>query len=63
MWTGIAIVFLIILSSFLLGIYLIVRQVGKSVSKVPKQVVKEVFSIVKDKISKSDETRISNTRH
>ena len=61
MWAAIAIGFLIILGLFLLGLYLIVRRVSKTVEKVPEQVVKEVFTIVKDKIKKSDETRISNT--
>jgi len=60
MWTTLAIIFLVILALFLLGVYLVIRKVANSVSKVPKQVVKEVFTIVKDKLSKpkSDETRV-----
>lgn len=63
MWTAIAIIFLIIIAAFLFAVYLVIRNVGKSVSKVPKQVVKEVFRIVKDKLSKtkSNGTGISNT--
>lgn len=41
---------------FLLGIYLLVRSVSKSVSKVPRQVVKEIFGLVKKKISKPKHT-------
>jgi F0F1-type ATP synthase membrane subunit a len=66
MWETIAIVFVLIIGAFLLGMYVIARRFGKIVSKsienVPEQVVKEVFTIVKDKINKSDETRIPNNR-
>ena len=58
MWTTIAIVFLVILAVFLLGIYLIFRKISNSVGKVPEQIVKEVFVIVKEKISKKDGTGI-----
>lgn len=61
MWTGIAIALVVIIALFLLGVFLILRRVSKSVEKVPEQVVKEVFTIVKDKITKKDETRVSDT--
>lgn len=63
MWTTIAIIFLVILALFFLGVWLVIRQVGKSVSKVPKQIVKEVFSIVKEKVlkPKENETGVSGT--
>lgn len=64
MWYAIAIAFLVIIALFLLGIYLIFRaasnKIGESVGKVPEQIVKETFSIIKDKLSKSNETRVSN---
>jgi predicted PurR-regulated permease PerM len=61
MWAAIAITFLVILGLFLLGLYLIIRKASKSVEKVPEQVVKEVFTIIKDKIKKVDETRVSDS--
>lgn len=61
MWVAIAITFLVIIGLFLLGLYLIIRKASKSVEKVPEQVVKEVFTIIKDKIKKIDETRVSDS--
>ena len=58
MWTTIAIIFVVIIAAFLLGIYLIFRKIGNTVGKVPEQIVKEVFVIVKEKISKKDGTGI-----
>ncbi len=67
MWATIAIIFIVVLAAFFLGIFFIARglarRVGDSVEKVPEQIVKETFTIIKDKIKKSDETRISNTGH
>lgn len=65
MWYAIAIAFLLITGLFLLGVFLIFRKVGNklsdSVGEVPGQIVKETFSIIKDKISKSNETRVSDS--
>lgn len=58
-WAIIAMVFVLIIGLFLLGIYLIAKKVGDKVAEVPKDVVKEVFTIVKDKFKK-DETTIHN---
>lgn len=63
MWETIAIIFVIIIGLFLLGIFLIVKRVSRTVEKVPEQVVNEVFTIVKDKLKESsNETRIPNNR-
>jgi hypothetical protein len=58
MWTVIAITFLVILAAFLLGVYLLIRKASKAVSKVPKQIVKEVFGIVKEKMSKPNPDKV-----
>lgn len=39
-------------AAFLMGIYFIFRNIGKKVSDIPKQIIKETFVIIKDKIKK-----------
>lgn len=63
MWTILAIVFLLMFGAFLLGIYLVVRMVAKSVKKVPEQVVKEAFAMLKEKISKPHADNERTTNH
>lgn len=53
MWTVLAIVFLLMFGAFLLGIYLVVKSVAKSVKKVPAQVVKEAFAMLREKTTNS----------
>lgn len=50
-WIGIFIAFVVIAGLFLLGIYLILRKVGNKVAEVPKEVVKEGFKLLKEKLN------------
>jgi cell division protein FtsX len=50
-WIGIALFFVFVIALFLLGIYLIVKKVGDKVADVPKDVVKEGFTLLKDKLN------------
>jgi uncharacterized protein YneF (UPF0154 family) len=54
-WIGIGIVFLLIIGLFLLGVYLVVRKVGDKVADVPKEVVKEGFNLLKDRLNERKE--------
>lgn len=50
-WVGIAIFLVLVIAGFLLGMYLIFKKVGDKVAEVPKDVVKEGFNLLKDKLN------------